>query len=47
LRHLTASVEDLRLMANAYVFYDVCLEGDRAQAINLINIKKPPASVPL
>lgn len=47
LRHLTASVENLRLMANAYVFYDVCLEGDRAQAINLINIKKPSASVPL
>jgi methyl-accepting chemotaxis protein len=47
LRHLTASVENLRLMANAYVFYDVCLEGDRAQAINLMSVKKPPASVPL
>ncbi len=47
LRHLTAAVENLRLMANAYVFYDVCLEGDRAQAINLMNINKPPASVQL
>lgn len=33
LKQLSAAIDDLREMAKAYVFYDVCIEGTNTQAI--------------
>ena len=45
LKQLSESIEDLREMAKSYVFYDVSLEGNKAQAINDIgDIGRGPSS---
>lgn len=44
LQQLTAAVDNLRVMAKAYVFYDVHLDGDQALAIDRPASKGPPES---
>lgn len=43
-RCLSESVENLKEMAKAYVFYDVRLEGEKALAINHPGKKEPPGA---
>ena len=44
IQQLNESIENLKAMAMAYVFYDVSLEGEKALAINHPGKKAPPGA---